>query len=690
MARSITFAVKTSSQRANAASAPAPVALNAPTGVRRSIATVADASAAIGIARTHSYRVVVVGAGAAGQAVSHQLALSGFFDAGDSSAQNILVIDPSETHDYQPGWTLVGAGLKPKEEFRKPMRELFATSSEDAQGQSKIDHLQDAVESFEPEKNRIETRDGRTIEYEQLVVCPGIHINWAGIEGLEEALRDAKSSGVSSIYSYDTCSDVFPLITSLDRGRAIFTQPAGFIKCAGAPQKAMWLALDHWKQRGVFSPSDPSKGVQITFATGMPTMFSAPKYSKVLDEMRQERQVEGLFQHDLVKIDPKRKVATFNRPDGQSPLEKQYDLLHATPPMGPLPWIKSSPLAAAEGGFVDVDQATTQHKKYKNIWSIGDSSSLATSKTTAAIASQAPVLVANLLQALASDGKAMSVAAYDGYTSCPLLTEYGKVLLAEFKYGGVPKETFGNAFGIDQAVPRRAFYYLKKDFFPWVYFNSHVKGTWQGPKGFLNAAKLAPSSASSARSIHTASRPSISPRRFAFGNQTRTFSSSPATSRNTPARRPRDPLAVDRSAMHHRLPTGETFIVRPPPSAPSPYTSTLTPNPILDGIAAAPPSPALPPPIKPRTRSSVLPGSQPLTAQQILQLQALRKEDPLKNTASKLAKQFGCSPTFVRIAAPAPKEIKELRSSALDALRRTWGLRKQVARTEKAERRKLW
>lgn len=148
--------------------------------------------------------------------------------------------------------------------------------------------------------------------------------------------------------------------------------------------------------------------------------------------------------------------------------------------MGPHAFVKKSALAN-EADFVDVDAGTTRHNKYVNIWSAGDASSLPTSKTAAAITSEAPVLVHNLLCTM--EGKKFD-RTYDGYTSCPLTTEYGKVLLAEFKYGAEPKETF-SWLGIDQATPRRAFYHLKKDFFPWVYFNSMVKGTWGGPKGWL-------------------------------------------------------------------------------------------------------------------------------------------------------------------------------------------------------------
>ncbi|KAJ9209427.1 hypothetical protein DTO166G4_8960 [Paecilomyces variotii] len=415
---------------------------------------------------TRSHKVVVVGGGSAGLTISHQLLRSGKFAKDD-----IAIVDPSKWHNYQPGWTLVGGGLKTKEELRRPLDSLV---------DPKLKFYNDSVSQFTPEENIVKLGNGEQVSYEQLVVAPGITLNIDSIKGLPEALANPDAL-VASIYSYDTCDRVFENVKKFQKGDALFTQPTGVIKCAGAPQKIMWLALDHWKRAGLYNPSNPSSGsIQISFATGLPGMFGVPKYSKTLEELRKERGVEGLFQHDLVAIEGN--TAVFARPDGQEQVKKHFDFLHVTPKMGPHAFVKNSPLADA-AGFVAVDQATTRHTKYSNVWSAGDASSLPTSKTAAAITSEAPVLVRNLLQTM--EGKELD-AAYDGYTSCPLLTEYGKVLLAEFKYGGEPKETFGKMFGIDQAVPRRAFYHLKKDFFPWVYYQAMVKGTWGGPKGWLN------------------------------------------------------------------------------------------------------------------------------------------------------------------------------------------------------------
>jgi NADPH-dependent 2,4-dienoyl-CoA reductase/sulfur reductase-like enzyme len=342
----------------------------------------------------------------------------------------------------------------------------------------KLKFYNTATHSFAPQDNVITLATGDKVSYDQVVVAPGVRVDFSSIAGLSEALANPNAN-VSSTYSYDYCDKVFTNMSRFRQGRAIVTQPGGLpIKCAGGPQKIMWLGLDKWKQAGLYNPHSPQTGaIQITFATSMGVLFGVQKYSEKLNELREARGVEGLFGHDLIAIQGN--TATFAEAGGGQ-VQKHFDFLHAVTKMGPHQFMKNSSLVNATG-FTDVNEATTRHKSFANIWGCGDSSSLPTSKTAAAITAQAPVLVRNLLQAM--DGKDAD-AEYDGYTSCALLTEYGKVMLAEFKYGGVPKETFG-ALGIDQVIPRCAFYHLKKDFFPWVYYKSMVKGGWAGPKGWM-------------------------------------------------------------------------------------------------------------------------------------------------------------------------------------------------------------
>jgi sulfide:quinone oxidoreductase len=411
------------------------------------------------------YKIIVVGGGSGGLSVAHQIS-DRFKKAGQPlNKDDIAIVDAAEYHYYQPGWTLVGAGLRPKSDFRRSLDSLIPID--------RITYIQENVKSFSPTSSSVTTMAGRSLSYDALVVAAGLKINWDAIPGLSKALADPLS-GVSSIYSYDTCDKVWNDIESLRTGNAIFTQPAGIIKCAGAPQKIMWMAWDRYKQ------TKRGDNIKIDFYSGMPTMFSVKKYSDALNQLRIERGVGGHFQHNLVSIDTANRKAKFKKPD-ESTVDVDFTLLHATPPMGPLDFLKSSPIVDA-AGWVDVDKNTLRHVKpeFGNIFSLGDCSSLPTSKTAAAIAAQAPVLTENLFSAM-NTGK-ISNARYDGYTSCPLLTGYNQLMLAEFKYGLEPKETFAQFF--DQTKPNRLFYYLKKDVFPKVYWGSMVKGQWFGTSLF--------------------------------------------------------------------------------------------------------------------------------------------------------------------------------------------------------------
>ncbi|KAF8229888.1 FAD/NAD(P)-binding domain-containing protein [Tricholoma matsutake] len=409
------------------------------------------------------FKVLVVGGGSGGLSVAHQI-YDRFKAAGKQLNEgDVAVVDNAKYHYYQPGWTLVGAGLSPKSEFRRPLASLVPKH---------IAHISENVTSFSPASSTVITDSGRHLSYDMLVVAAGLQINWNAIPGLSNALADP-TSGVSSIYSFETCDKVWNDVEALRAGNAIFTQPAGIIKCPGAPQKIMWMAWDRYRrtQRG--------QNIKVDFYTGMPTMFSVKKYSDALNALRIQRGVGGHFQHNLIAIDSVNHKATFKKSDGSS-VNVDYTLLHVAPPMGPLDFLKQSPISD-NAGWVEVDQSTLRHVNpdFGNIFALGDCSSLPTPKTAAAITTQAPVLTENLFSVM--DTGKVSAATYDGYASCPLLTGYGELMLAEFKYNLVPKETFAKFF--NQAKSHRVFYHLKKDVFPFVYWKFMVKGEWFGPLG---------------------------------------------------------------------------------------------------------------------------------------------------------------------------------------------------------------
>lgn len=391
-----------------------------------------------------SQRVLIVGGGAAGITVAARLRRT-------APGVKITIVDPAQTHDYQPLWTLVGGGVCPREITRRSEASVIPPGCE---------WVQDAVTEFEPDLNGVKTRGGKRIGYDFMVVAAGIQIDWGKIKGLPEALGQG---GVCSNYSYDTVNSTWEAIRGFKGGNALFTQPTPPIKCAGAPQKIMYLADDHFRKAGVRSNS------KVMFFSGEAAIFRVAKYAASLMKVIERKGIEAKFQHNLAELRPSSREAVFqDLANGNAEVVQKYDMIHVTPPMSAPDFLKKSPIANA-AGWVDVDKATLRHAKFANVFAIGDCSSLPTSKTAAAIRKQAPVLVENLGAALRGMQPA---AAYTGYTSCPLVTGYGKLILAEFDYDLKPQETFP----FDQSKERRSMYLLKKHVLPPMYWRGMLKG----------------------------------------------------------------------------------------------------------------------------------------------------------------------------------------------------------------------
>lgn len=398
------------------------------------------------------FRAVVVGAGTGGAAIASRLQLSGRAD--------VTLVDPAEWHYYQPLWTFVGGGVFPREQSRRPMRDVIPAD---------VRWVQSAVTEFRPEENTVLTRAGESLGYDYLVVAPGIQINWQAIPGLVESLG---SNGVCSNYSYDSVNYTWETLQRLQSGRALFSFPTTPIKCAGAPLKIMFLSEDHLRRSG------RRAAVDVTYLCGVGAIFRAPKYAAELVKICAARDINVHYKHDLVAVRGESREAVFRDTDSGAERVEKFDMLHVAPPMGAPDFIKQSPLADA-AGWVEVNRDTLQHVRYANVFSLGDASSLPTSKTAAAIRAQAPVLAANLLAA--ANGQAPSVK-YNGYTSCPLITGYGRLMLAEFDYDLKPMETFP----FDQGKERRSMYWLKKYVMPVIYWQGLVRGRswpWPFPQG---------------------------------------------------------------------------------------------------------------------------------------------------------------------------------------------------------------
>lgn len=413
-----------------------------------------------------SHEVVIVGGGAAGIAVASSLIAR-------APGLDVAVIDPADVHYYQPGWTMVGGGIFDPEDTAKTMGSLIPRG---------VRWIKSAVAAFEPDADAVILDGCRVVKYKRLIVCPGLKLDWHGVEGLVETLG---RNGVTSNYRYDLAPYTWELVQGLKSGRAVFTQPPMPIKCAGAPQKAMYLSADHWYRTGRL------KDIDVGFYNAGGVLFGVKDYVPALMEYVERYRAQLNFFHRLTAIDGAARKAWFEvaRPDmPPEVVEVGFDMIHVCPPQTAPDFIRVSPLADA-AGWIDVDRETLRHKRYDNIWSLGDVMNAPNAKTAAAARKQAPTVAENVVADIA--GRPQE-ARYDGYGSCPLTVERGRIVLAEFGYGGVLQPSFPRWL-IDGTRPSRLAWLLKEQFLPPIYWQAMLRGReWMAKPEKVTASPSVP------------------------------------------------------------------------------------------------------------------------------------------------------------------------------------------------------
>ncbi|MGZ3772690.1 MAG: FAD-dependent oxidoreductase [Pseudobdellovibrionaceae bacterium] len=388
--------------------------------------------------------------------------------------EQVAVIEPGEFHYYQPLWTLVGAGLVDKETTRKPMGDVMPAG---------VTWIKNKVVELLPDQNAVKLASNETVHYDYLILSPGLKVDFEKIKGV---VGNLGKNGLCSIYDFEQSGKTFEMIQNFKGGSAIFTIPPMPIKCAGAPQKIMYLTEEILRLNGIRDKSEVHY-----YATG-PAIFGIPTFAKALSKVVESRDIKTHFLEKLVEVRAEEKIAVFEKvapppapvapgcaptPQPADPhlgerIEVKYDLLHVVPPNSPPEFVSNSPLAVSEGpqkGWMQVDQFTLQSPKYANVFGIGDVTGIPNAKTGAAIRKQVPIMIANLVAVVEGRTPQMK---YDGYSSCPLVTSRSSVILAEFGYDGklLP------SFPIDATKERYSFWILKRYLLPKMYWWGMLKG----------------------------------------------------------------------------------------------------------------------------------------------------------------------------------------------------------------------
>jgi sulfide:quinone oxidoreductase len=412
------------------------------------------------------HQIVIIGAGTAGITVAAQLLR-------ENKKLDIAIIDPAAKHYYQPAWTLVGAGTYDFEDTERDMADVIPKGAT---------WIQEAVTGVDPDNNSVTTGDGTTITYDYLVACPGIKYDFDAIEGLAETIdkNEVCSNYTDSCYTWE-------VLQNFKGGIALFTQPATPIKCGGAPQKIMYLADDYFRKQGVRDQSE------VVFVTPGSVIFGVEPFKSTIEKVVDRKGIQLRFFHKLTKIDYKNKKAYYtimknaDDPDklyhnfkdlGEEKISKTevaipYDMLHLAPPQTAPDFIRQSKLANDEG-WIDVNKYTLQHMRYPNVFGLGDAAGIPTAKTGAAVRKQAPVVVSNLMHVMHHDG--VLEEGYHGYSSCPLVTGYGKMVLAEFNYDNERDSDPLISTFVDTSKEKYSMWLLKKYGLPFLYWNLMLKG----------------------------------------------------------------------------------------------------------------------------------------------------------------------------------------------------------------------
>lgn len=388
------------------------------------------------------YKIVILGGGSGGIDVASRL----LKHAGTKN--KILIVDYADYHAFQPSWPLTGSGAEKKEKSRKKMKKVIPAG---------VHFIQDEVTQIQAVEKTIHFKDS-FVHYDFLVVALGIQLDYDQIEGLSETLG---RNNICTNYLYDYVDYTYETLKTVKTGNVIVTKPSTPIKGGVSPENSLFTFDEYFKKHR-------RQSISLILKTGKDSLFPVEKYRDKLVALLNNKQIDYSLQDELIKVDGSRQTAVFKKLDSGRSYELSFSMLLVTPPMSAPDVIKSSTLAD-KYGWLDVNPYTLQHVRHQNIFALGDCTNLPTMKMGASVRKQAPVLVKNLIAQMKN--KPLK-AQYNGMTACPIATEYGEAMMAEFGYDLKPKETLP----INQAENSRFLYFFKKRLLPIMYWHGMLKG----------------------------------------------------------------------------------------------------------------------------------------------------------------------------------------------------------------------
>lgn len=352
--------------------------------------------------------LLILGAGTAGTMMANKMRAKL-----DETEWEMTVVDKEKTHYYQPGFLFIPFGLYDPERVTRPKADYLPDGVRTIWGE---------VEEVTPEERAVRLADGRELSYDLLIVATGVSPDPKETPGLHGALwyEDA-----FDFYTYEGTTRLADKLDTWEGGRLVINLVEPTIKCPVAPLEFAFLADSYFTEKGMRDE------VEIVFTTPLSGAFTKPVASKALSALMEKKGIEVVPDFYLMEVDEEEKaLRTY---DGK---EEPFDLLVSIPANKGAEYVDTSDMGDVEDlNFIPTDNHTLQAKDYDDIFVIGDTTNVPTSKAGSVAHFEADILEENLLSYI--NGEPMT-ASFDGHANCFIETGFGKATLIDFNYDTQP------------------------------------------------------------------------------------------------------------------------------------------------------------------------------------------------------------------------------------------------------------
>ncbi len=355
-------------------------------------------------------RIVILGGGVGGTLTANLLVkkLRRQIDAG---AVEVMVVDATGEHVYQPGFMYIAMGGERAENLQRPERSLL---------DKRVTLLVGKVVRVDDVSRHVELEDGLVLGYDHLVLATGSRI-------VPEAIEHFVEEG-HHFYTADAAGRLRNALDRFTGGKVVIGIAGMPYKCPPAPLEVAFLIESELHERGLRDTSE------LHFCSPIGRAFTIESVSDMATPILEEKGIELHTFFNVEAIDPERKVVTSL--EGE---ELPYDLLILVPPHKGQQFLIDSGLAPAPGGWLPTDRHTLKVGGREDVFALGDATDLPLSKAGSTAHFEAPVVAERIAARVLGREPAGKHADYEGKVMCFFEIGDGKGTLLQFDYDHPPK-----------------------------------------------------------------------------------------------------------------------------------------------------------------------------------------------------------------------------------------------------------